>query len=467
MLFPTTNLNILEDRHQAVSSLLLSANGPIQDALATHLKGVKNVPGLLKRLQVGYGDLSLWKGLLAFLVKALHLRTCLLELEQIERVRLFRTIVQTLHAADLQSLTEEIETTIDWQISATERRVCVNPSIDEQLSHWQEQKAGLPTLLQRVAQRIKSTCDFPSSQTISVAYFPQMGYLIVLPLTEASEQSNREDYPDEWTQHFVSGVASYFKSPEMDDLDEHLGDIHCFITDREVELVHALSEKVLAIGSALTRLAELFAELDVLLSFAQAAQMFQWVRPTMTNDQVLHIKGGRHPLQEIFVEHTFVPNDTLLEGGCGINVQHDDRANRSIQILTGANGCGKSVYLKQTALVVFLAQIGCFVPAAKATIGVVDCILTRIETNESITRLQSSFMIELSQVSHALRNSTSRSLILLDEFGKGTLSQDGMALFVATLKELMDRGEDCPRTIATTHFFGKPADISEVIGPSN
>ncbi|CAO1623575.1 unnamed protein product [Sympodiomycopsis kandeliae] len=234
----------------------------------------------------------------------------------------------------------------------------------------------------------------------------------------------------------------------VNDLDEHLGDLHSFITEREIELLHELGSQVCEVAPMLARLAEQVAEVDCLLCFAQAAKLYNYTRPTLRDDLVLRIQAGRHPIQELFVD-SFQPNDIIIEGGCGLDVQS---GHESVQILTGANGFGKSAYLKQTALIVFMAQIGSFVPAESADIGIVDQIFTRLQTKENVSRSQSSFMIDVSQVSNAFQNCTSKSLVLLDEFGKGTLSQDGASIFAATIWEFLELGRNCPRVLAATHF---------------
>jgi DNA mismatch repair protein MSH5 len=123
-------------------------------------------------------------------------------------------------------------------------------------------------------------------------------------------------------------------------------------------------------------------------------------------------------------------------------------------LLTGPNFSGKSVYLKQVAIIVFLAQIGSFVPAETATIGLVDQMFTRIHSKETVSKMQSAFLLDLQQVTKAMHGATEHSLVLMDEFGKGTQTADGIALFCATLQHFMDRGSGCPRVMATTHFHG-------------
>ncbi|KAH9865564.1 hypothetical protein J1614_009149 [Plenodomus biglobosus] len=181
---------------------------------------------------------------------------------------------------------------------------------------------------------------------------------------------------------------------------------------------------------------------------------------------------------------SFVPNDTLLEGGYGSDSQSDEdtyaqipgstsatshvkytrEEHPSMLVLTGPNYSGKSVYLKQVALIVFMAHVGCFVPAESADIGLTDKILSRVTTRETVSRVQSAFMIDLQQISLALSVATRRSLLIVDEFGKGTESSDGAGLACAVMEHLLSLGPERPKVIGATHFHGKmlnsPAPIS-------
>ncbi|KAG5638725.1 hypothetical protein H0H81_010708 [Sphagnurus paluster] len=245
----------------------------------------------------------------------------------------------------------------------------------------------------------------------------------------------------------------------MHDMDIHIGDLHSSIVDHEIEIIQGLLDEILVHDVAIGDACHVCAELDCLLSFAEASRMNDYHRPQMVEDNIIDIRQGRHPLQDQVID-TFVPNDARLVGGAGMGVTFhspDDSEDaeaewNSILLCTGANACGKSVYLKQIAIIQYMAQIGCFVPAESATLGIVDKIFTRISTRESVSRVQSAFMIDLNQVSLALRNCTARSLILLDEFGKGTLSADGAGLFCGVLKHLLARGAACPKVLAATHF---------------
>lgn len=184
-------------------------------------------------------------------------------------------------------------------------------------------------------------------------------------------------------------------------------------------------------------------------------------------ENIIQIDGGRHPLQELTVP-AYITNDTFIQGGPGDGSDSNEATivprrsrSRSVQqstegasmlMMTGPNYSGKSVYLKQIALVVYLAHIGSFVPADHATIGLTDKILTRISTRESVSRAQSAFMIDLQQVALAVTLATRRSLIIIDEFGKGTNASDGAGLACGTFEYFLSLGLERPKVLGATHF---------------
>lgn len=184
----------------------------------------------------------------------------------------------------------------------------------------------------------------------------------------------------------------------------------------------------------------------------------------MTTKNVIRIEGGRHPLQELTVP-AYIPNSCFLVGGPGDDNEEDpsyasqnsvpvedDAESPSLLIMTGPNYSGKSVYLKQNAVIVYMAHIGSFVPAERATIGLTDKILTRIATRESVSRNQSAFMIDLQQVALSMSLATRRSLIVIDEFGKGTNSIDGAGLACGVFEYFLNLGPNRPKVLGATHF---------------
>ncbi|WVF66781.1 hypothetical protein IAT40_001523 [Kwoniella sp. CBS 6097] len=284
---------------------------------------------------------------------------------------------------------------VDWKESYSQGRMMIRSGVDGDLDRWRDEYAGLT------------------------------GVLI-----DADEPP---EIPG-WSKKFRIEDKMYYKSGETRELDEHYGDIANLIRGREVEIMQVLTEKIHAQEPLILAATEVVTELDCLLALAVAADQLDLHRPIMTEDKILRIKNGRHLLYERMTER-YISNNTLLQGG-------REGRYHSMMVVTGANGSGKSAYGKQVALITFMAQIGSFVPATDATIGICD--------KKSSSRHGSAFMIDLGQVSQALRGATDRSLIILDEFGKGTISWDGAGLLAGVVEYLLSTC--CPRTIVATHF---------------
>ncbi len=188
--------------------------------------------------------------------------------------------------------------------------------------------------------------------------------------------------------------------------------------------------------------ASALAELDVLFSFADVAREGGWTRPVVQDSSLLAIRAGRHPVVEALLPaHEFVPNDADL-----------DVDSRQILLITGPNMAGKSTYLRQVALLAILAQAGSFLPAESATIGVVDRIFTRVGAADHLAKGHSTFMVEMTEVARILSAATGRSLLLLDEVGRGTSTFDGLAIAWSVLEHLHDTPACAARTLFATHF---------------
>jgi DNA mismatch repair protein MSH5 len=193
-------------------------------------------------------------------------------------------------------------------------------------------------------------------------------------------------------------------------------------------------------------------DVDAILALALTGQKYNWSIPKMIDDgSILDIRNGRHPLQELVVP-SFVPNDCHLGGEVQYYGDEPCQIEPSSMVLTGPNHSGKSVFLKQVGLIVYLAHIGSLVPADRATIGVTDRILTRISTLESVCKEESAFAIDLKQLQYAIMQSTPQSLVLIDEFGRGTNSDDGAGLLTSFLEHIQSLASRAPRVLLTTHL---------------
>jgi DNA mismatch repair protein MutS len=221
---------------------------------------------------------------------------------------------------------------------------------------------------------------------------------------------------------------------------------------RELELFHTLVNAVLDEAVALAQSAELLAELDVLAGWALLAREWDYARPVLDDGEVLEINEGRHPVVEQVLRSpdtplargasaAFVPNDTLLAG--------DDA---QIMLLTGPNMAGKSTYIRQVALITLMAQVGCWVPAKSCRIGLVDRIFSRVGASDDLARGNSTFMVEMNETANILNNTTDRSLIILDEIGRGTSTYDGLSIAWAVVEHLHRSPARGPRTLFATHY---------------
>ncbi|MCB1071265.1 MAG: DNA mismatch repair protein MutS, partial [Kiritimatiellae bacterium] len=210
----------------------------------------------------------------------------------------------------------------------------------------------------------------------------------------------------------------------------------------EAELFEEVREKIVAETAVIQGSATAIAEVDVLSTLAERAMAHRYIRPVMTDGDILKVKDSRHPVMETLPQaERFVPNDAHLDG-----------TTNQIMIITGPNMAGKSTYIRQVALLVILAQTGSFVPAKEATMGVVDRVFTRVGASDDLARGRSTFMVEMQETANILNNATARSLIVLDEIGRGTSTFDGISIAWAVAEFLHNTPAVKAKTLFATHY---------------
>ena len=232
-----------------------------------------------------------------------------------------------------------------------------------------------------------------------------------------------------------------FTTPELKEYEEKVLRADERILEREAEIFEALRSRVSAAARRIQQTARAAATLDVLAALAEASCLYGYVKPRISREDELVYLEGRHPVMERLLPDPFVGNDLRL-GADGPR----------LQILTGPNMGGKSTFLRQTALLVVMGQMGCFVPAREAKVGVVDRIFTRVGATDQILRGQSTFMVEMQETAHILRHATGRGLVLLDEVGRGTATFDGLSIAWAVAEHIARAGERGPKTLFATHY---------------
>jgi len=271
---------------------------------------------------------------------------------------------------------------------------------------------------------------------LKVGYNRVFGYY--LEVTRA----NRELVPEAWERRQTLVNAERYVTSALKERETEILGAEDKAKEREHALFVEVRDRLALSGARFRRAAEGLAVLDVLASFAELATRDGWVRPVVHDGDRIRIGGGRHPVVEASLPaHEFVPNDTLLDG-----------SSRQVLVITGPNMAGKSTYLRQVALLVILAQAGSFVPAESAEIGVADRVFTRVGASDHLAAGHSTFMVEMVEVARILAAATPRSLVLLDEVGRGTSTYDGLAIAWAVLEHLHENEERAARTLFATHF---------------
>src|SRR5881398_2104186 len=271
-------------------------------------------------------------------------------------------------------------------------------------------------------------------KSLKVRYNSVFGYFIEVT------KSNLASVPAHYTRKQTTVGGERFITPELKEMEAKILGADERARQLEYQLFQKLRDETLNELPLIQQTASAIAIIDVICALAETARLFRYCRPVLTETTRLAIKDGRHPvLDQNLVEEKFVPNDTALEG-----------EKLRLAIITGPNMAGKSTYIRQVALIVLMAQIGSFVPAASAEIGLVDRIFTRVGANDDLARGQSTFMVEMNETSNIVNNATERSLVILDEIGRGTSTFDGLSIAWSVAEFLHDKIK--ARTLFATHY---------------
>jgi DNA mismatch repair protein MutS len=304
-----------------------------------------------------------------------------------------------------------------------------SPELDEIRRNSKQAKQYLAGLEQRERQRT-------AIKSLKVGYNRVFGYYIEV------SRANLSLVPPDYIRKQTLAEAERFFTPELKEYESLILNAQEKIADLEAAIFRQLCQQISAVSEQILTTARAIAQIDALSSLAEVAVHHGYVRPTLSDEDVIDIKGGRHPIVEQSIGgDNFVPNDAYL---C-------NKDNQLI-ILTGPNMSGKSTYLRQVALIILLAQIGSFIPADSANVGIVDRIFTRIGAQEDLAAGQSTFMVEMTEAANILNNATPRSFIILDEIGRGTSTYDGLSIAWAVAEFIHNHPELGAKTLFATHY---------------
>ena len=281
-------------------------------------------------------------------------------------------------------------------------------------------------------------------KNLKVKFNGSFGYFIEVT------KSNLNLVPEHYIRKQTMTNAERYYTEELKEKEKEILNTEDSAMRREEQLLKGLIEKALAHTDLLLETAEVLAEIDVFSGWAVLALEWDYCRPSLGEDDSIEIKAGRHPVVEQMLRedkiglsgsHAFVPNDSFLTAN-----------SEQISLITGPNMAGKSTYIRQVALITLMAQIGCWVPAIRCHVGIVDRIFSRVGASDELARGNSTFMVEMNETANILNNATARSLIILDEIGRGTSTYDGLSIAWAVIEHLHKDRQSGPRTLFATHY---------------
>ena len=308
----------------------------------------------------------------------------------------------------------------------------IKPGYHEALDLVRGDMTGGRDVLAQIEAQEREKTDIPK---LKVGYNRVFGYYIEIP------NAFRDRVPDSYVRKQTLTNCERYITPELKELEGRILGAHDRSVQMEYQLFDSVRKEVAKELVRVQKTARAVARLDVLLSFARVSVQNHYTRPTVDVSGKILLKESRHPVVESLSAAPFVPNDVLL----------DEDENR-VCVITGPNMAGKSTYMRQVALIVLMAQIGCFVPATSAQIGIVDAVYTRVGASDDLASGQSTFMIEMSEVAEILKNATAHSLLILDEIGRGTSTYDGMSIARAVLEFVANPKTLGAKTLFATHY---------------
>lgn len=424
---PLRNRQVLGERHHALATLIEQR---ADEALRERFRGLGDLERILTRVALRSArprDLSTLRDGLALLPE---LRAQLAPLDSPRLATLMAELGEHGEVAGLLARAVAPQPPLKLADGGV-----IADGYDAELDELRRLSTHADQFLLDLEAREREATGIP---TLKVGYNRVHGYYIEISKAQAARA------PVHYTRRQTLTGAERFITEELKAFEDKVLSARERALAREKALYEALLDALNARLEPLKRCAAALSELDVLACFAERAQALDWSQPELTDTPCLRIERGRHPVVEAVREEPFEPNDLDL---------YEDRDGRSrrMLVITGPNMGGKSTYMRQTALIVLLAHIGSFVPAARAVIGPIDRILTRIGAGDDLARGQSTFMVEMAETSYILHHATPQSLVLMDEIGRGTSTYDGLALADAVARHLAMVNRCW--TLFATHYF--------------
>jgi len=427
MVLPLKDIKPIQDRLDAVESLL--KNETLAYTLADHLKNISDIERLISKVAVGKLNPK----------EAIQLKRTLIQLGPIKELlnsQKDSVLGRIAHRIDpCQELLESIETTLDDDPAVmVSKGKIIRDGFNKELDELRGIAFSGKDYLDQLCKREIERTGIPS---LKISFNNVFGYYIEV------RNTHKDKVPEEWIRKQTLVNAERYITEELKEYEAKIlgaeEKIYTLETKLYQELIVSMAEYIVAIQND----AQLIAQLDCLLSFAEVAQANDYVKPGMNEGYAIDVKNGRHPVieKQLAVGEEYISNDVYL-----------DNETQQIMMITGPNMSGKSAYLRQTALICLMAQMGSFVPANEANLGLIDKVFTRVGASDNISSGESTFMVEMNETSSILNNLSNRSLIILDEIGRGTSTYDGISIAWAIAEYLHEHPKHKGKTLFATHY---------------
>lgn len=423
VLQPLKELDAINARLDAVAEM--ENNIYLKDALNEHLRGIYDLERIIAKISYG----------------TINARDCLSLKESIKALPKLRELLQNTQAGLLQSIYADIDELGDLT-ELLEQAICEDPPISitdgniikhgfhNEIDALIEATQGGQQWLAELQNREREATGI---KNLKISYNKVFGYFIEVTKSYLSQ------VPYRYFRKQTLANCERYVTDELKEMEEKILDADDRRNRLEYEVFLEVRGSLAKSIDRIQRSAHAVAVLDVISSFAVAATELGYVRPKMTEDGVLELKDSRHPVVEKMLGDGFVPNDVKL-----------DMSESNMLLITGPNMAGKSTYMRQTGLIVLMAHIGCFVPCSSASICLVDRLFTRVGASDDLAAGQSTFMVEMNELANILNNATEKSLLILDEIGRGTSTIDGLSIAWASVEYLMEQVH--AKTLFATHF---------------
>ncbi|MBM3192277.1 MAG: DNA mismatch repair protein MutS, partial [Chlamydiae bacterium] len=423
--YPLLSPEAITARLDATEELITSS---LLTPLQTSLKEIRDLERLMLRIHTGHAHP---RDLIALKLSLKPLPSLFHSLQQLHHP-LFLEI--GYHFSDLSALVEAIDKTlVDDPPLKIQDGFLIKEKINPELDDLKRLKANSEEFLLQYQENLKASTGI---KTLKVGFNKAFGYFIELSRGQSAK------VPPEFHKRQTLVNTERFITEELRDYENKILHAEETISKLEQKLYLELKAFVASFFAAVMQVAKGIAHLDSLLSLATLAKKKSYTKPKLDRSSLLEIKEGRHPLlEETLPASTFIPNDIYMKG-----------ETEQLFVITGPNMAGKSTYLRQVALICIMAQIGCFVPAASAHLGVLDKVFSRIGASDDLSRGQSTFMVEMTETANILHHATPSSLIILDEIGRGTSTYDGISIAWAVAQYLLTHPEKRAKTLFATHY---------------